>query len=635
MKDFNKRIMSLLLSGALVSSVGTMKASAVNNNYLSSNTYIEDTLLEENNMNGIYRVMVYGKPVYVYLNNSYQNKYLNKNDALFVGELNYETVYVYEKTIDNPKFINGVSPLREKTITIYALSGERYVSGWNRIEKSDILISEKIATTIELGEFLLKQPDLTSYLYSMVGFANIDLNSDGKYDEIIYLGNNKLNNVMSKTDAIKWAVNIYDDYYFFKKTIYNVDNKKTKMTFYAIGEENIQNGWSRISKSDVPDDALVATNVDLYNALINIAYNNNISIKTINTLLQKSVLDNEINKSYNFKGMYKVFVDEQLIYAYLNNSLYNEYLNKNDALFIGELNYENVYIYEKTIDNPNYINGVSPLNEKTITIYALSGENYVSGWKRVNKENISLNDKVATTIELGEFLLKQSDLKTYLYSMVGFANIDLNNDGKCDELVYLGNNKINRILTKNDAIKWAMSVYDYYYLFMKTIDDPNNSKNKINIYAISDRSYVSEWNRVYKKDIPEDAFIATNTEFYEALLNINKIMKLNLEYSESYDKKPEDKHENSLDNITYAYAEKNIALNYGYRYYKDFCILSKIIKNETIYTLSTEIIISRDGWNIVGNNDIPENANVFLSMQDALNYEYLINNNYIKSLKRN
>ena len=354
--------------------------------------------------------------------------------------------------------------------------------------------------------------------------------------------------------------------------------------------------------------------------------------------LEKTAEDTvkEETNAYSLNGMYTTMVNKKPVYVYLNNDRQNEYLEKNDALYLGELMYDNVYVYSKTVTNPNYIKGFSPLSEKDVTVYALSGEYWVSGWTRVDKKSLGNTDKVATTIELGEFLLKGVDLSIYENNMIGFANIDINGDSKVEEVVYLGNNKVNKLMTKNDAIKWAISVYDNYYLFKKTIDNPDYVKTtdpkKITIYAVSSDSYVSGWTRISKSDIKSTDIVATNPEFYDALVNINKNVstKVDVVINDNGETK-EVEHDTYYDRRL-----KDKAFDYANKNYDKYYLMVKVItnaegKNEILYAFSQ----TRDvkGWYTTINDTVRDNDYIFVSIKSAENYEYVVSNNYSRKLK--
>lgn len=339
------------------------------------------------------------------------------------------------------------------------------------------------------------------------------------------------------------------------------------------------------------------------------------------------------NKIYYMNGVYTVMINNRPIYVYLGNEVENAYLLKTDALYKGELNYENVYVFSKTVKNPNYIKGVTPRN---ITIYALSGKSRVSGWTKINKDNIRYNEKIATSIELGEFLLKDVDLSYYNYNMLGYAYVDINKDGYANELMYIGNNKINKLMTKEDAIRFAINNYENYYIQSKVIDNPNYIKGKnnktIKIYAISDKSYVNGWSRIKKSNVPSDAFIASNVEYAEALNHINKN-----EFSEEYTYTPSTPIIPEKPVYTYNYMKKDAALAYAYANYSEFCILTKTVEkpntNEVYVLYAFSFTPYVDGWEIIGNKDIHPNSCIFLTMQDAYNFEAELNCGYSRVLK--
>lgn len=329
---------------------------------------------------------------------------------------------------------------------------------------------------------------------------------------------------------------------------------------------------------------------------------------------------------YHMNGIYTTMVNGKPMYVYLNNAYRNEYLTKSEAISVGEENYEDLYLFSKTKLNPKYINGVTPNSEKYITIYALSGKEKVNGWNRVNPENISKDEMVATTIDLGEFLLKGVDLSAYQYNKLGYAYVDFNKDGISNQLMYIGNNKYNTMMLKPDAINYASKNYKNYYILRKKVINPENKKG-FYVYALSDKSKVDGWTKINKKDLPKDAVVASNTDYMNVLVDM-----LFKPYCEE---------------VIYNYIDptfacnfmlKDEALNYAYNNYKSFCILTKKIVNPNnvneiidIYAFSTIPFV--EGWSIIGNDNVPSNAVIFLTMTDAYVYESDLNNNFSRTLK--
>lgn len=364
-------------------------------------------------------------------------------------------------------------------------------------------------------------------------------------------------------------------------------------------------------------------------------------IEQANYLSDTTVLE----KEYDMNGVYNVMVGMKPVYVYLGNDVQNEYLPKMEALYIGENNYEKSYIYSKTVDNPNYIPGVSSIGEKKITIYALSGKTSVSGWTRINRDRLSNGDMIATSIELGEFLLKGFDLSSYRYNMLGFANVDINKDGVSNEIMYLGNNKINTLMTKEEAIIFGLYNYKNYYIQSKTVPNPDyisgvNSRN-IKVYAVSDKSYVPGWIRISKSKLPSDAVVASNVEYMNALVHIKS--NVAREIVSNIPDLPINPVLPGLDEgFTCSYLSKDAALEFAHSnptLYSDFCIRFKVIYNprtktdEMLFTFDTNTSpYDNNGWAIIGNDYIPSNANIFLTMNDACNYEFMVKNNIFRTL---
>jgi len=338
-------------------------------------------------------------------------------------------------------------------------------------------------------------------------------------------------------------------------------------------------------------------------------------------------------KTYYMNGVYTCFVDGNPVYVYLGNNADNRILPKYDALYASELVNEKTYVFTKTVDNPNYVKGVSPLSEKKITVYAISGKSYVSGWTKVDKDTLGYNDMIATTIELGEFLLKGKDLSSYYFDLRGFGYADFDKDGNYTDLVYLGNDKTNVMFNgKEEAIRYAVEHYEIYYFVKKEVKDPNygvgTNKKKTTVYALSDKSYVEGWTRVNKKDIPTNALIGSTPVYAEAMAKLGYETKK----EETIDL-PSLMPTPEPDRPIYVYNRmaKGDALNYAYNCYPTFCILTKTINGEVVYAFSYSPEV--EGWSIIANDDIPTNAYIFLSIEDANCYEYQVNYDISRTLK--
>lgn len=343
---------------------------------------------------------------------------------------------------------------------------------------------------------------------------------------------------------------------------------------------------------------------------------------------------------YSMTGMYTEMLDKLPVYVYLANGVDNEYLEKNEALYVAEMNYDNTYIFKKTAVT-YYYDSRNRRQEEKVTVYAISDKKTVSnysGWTRVDKSDVRRTELVATSIELGEFLLKDIDLSSYYYNADGFALVDLNKDGKNTELMYLGNDKENKVYKKAEAIKYAVENYDTYYILRKRIPIKGSYRSNY-VYAISEKSYVEGWSKVSKRDIKEDEVIATNIEYMEALVNIydgditvikdnsNKITDDNNSNNEN-----NNNGNNNNTNENYSYMLKNEALAFAYQNYADFCILSREFKGSTIYAFSSSLDVQ--DWDIVGNDEINENSNIFLTINDANKYIYAVTYSNAKKLTR-
>ncbi len=349
----------------------------------------------------------------------------------------------------------------------------------------------------------------------------------------------------------------------------------------------------------------------------------------------------------NMDGLYTSVVDGVPVYAYLGNDKRNEYLLRDEAYNLaGEL-YGVYYVFAKKVDNPNYVQGVSPEDTKTITVFAISTQDNVEGWTRVPRDYVNASQSVATSIELGEFMLKGVDLSSYTTNMLGFGYIDVNKDGFGD-IVYIGNNKANYMLTKEDAILFANKNYEKYYFQVKSVPNPDyvegiNSKD-VSVYAISDAEVVDGYTKVSASEVPDYVNVASNTEYMDANVYIDAKAK---EASKTEDKTDTNVNGNTNPNTNNNVAgisvnpitmKKDKALEYAYSHYPEFCIMTKVINNpakedgiEVLYAFS--FVVRVDGWSIIGNDFIPSNASIFLTLEDAYAHIYDVENNYGKTLK--
>lgn len=338
----------------------------------------------------------------------------------------------------------------------------------------------------------------------------------------------------------------------------------------------------------------------------------------------------------HMKGIYNVIVNNVPVYVYLGNNVDNEYLLKNDALELAKKNYNTnqVYFYSKVIESPNYVEGVTPEDERYNFVYAISDKQSVEGWTMVEDTNIiTEGELVASTIELGEFLLKEVDLSRYVWDFNGFGCVDLNHDGERKELVYVGNDGKNFITDKITAIATVNASNGKTKIYEKKVQNGS-------IMALSDVNPGNGWVEVTNvNSIPNDKEIGTSTRYMEIVSYVASTTvtteqlyfpKLNQDVNvvTSTDNQVEVQN-----NITAL--KKDAALSWAYSAYagKVFCILQKeyVDKNTglatTIYAISETIV---DGYDYAFDDKIPTDAMIYLSVNDAENYIVL----YGKSVTR-
>lgn len=386
MEKLNKRIMSGLLAGTLT--FGTMPALQSVANAKDDDVIIitEENaanmdLVEVCHMKGIYNVIVNNVPVYVYLNNKVDNQYLLKNDAVELAKQEYNTnkVYFYSKVVKSPNYVEGFSPAEEEFNFVYALSDKSSVKGWTRVQNTSVITDgELVASSIGLGEFLLKEVDLSRFFrptedpfYSNAGFGYADINHDGVLSEIIYVGNDESNMLLDKFNATirvnesKGKVKVYKAW-------------MNDRTVFALSSKNPGNGWKLSGLNEVNDNILIGTSPEFMEALYHVA-----STTVTTEQLYFPKIDNGINQ----------VIDEPV----LSNSNVNM-LSKNDAINWASNTYTSSNV-QFCILQREYVDKNTGLATK---VYAISTQLYVDGYDFAFDDLIPNNAMICLSVQDAE-----------------------------------------------------------------------------------------------------------------------------------------------------------------------------------------------------------------------------------------
>jgi len=325
----------------------------------------------------------------------------------------------------------------------------------------------------------------------------------------------------------------------------------------------------------------------------------------------------------HMKGIYNVIVNNVPVYVYLNNKLDNDFLLKNDAIELAKKNYNvgKVYFHSKVVESPYYVKGVTPENERYNFVYALSDKSSVSGWTRVYDTSVINDDSlVSSTIELGEFILKEEDLSRYTWDMSGFGFVDVNHDNVRNELVYLGNGSYNDILDKNSAVAMINSSKGSLSVYEKTVKAGT-------MRTLSSVNLGSGWKKVSINNVPSTSQIGTNPEFMEAMYDI---LTTTVSTEQLYFPKVDNGINQVIDSVlpnSINMLTKDEAINWAISVYPtpgQFCILKREYINRntglpsTVYAISTQMNV--EGYDFAYNDAIASNAMICLSIQDAENY---------------
>ena len=331
----------------------------------------------------------------------------------------------------------------------------------------------------------------------------------------------------------------------------------------------------------------------------------------------------DVVEFHKLKGVYTMLVDNKPLYVYLNNNYKNDFLPKSDALAIARENYNtnNVYFQSKVIQSPYYVEGETPEEERYNSVFAISKEEKVEGWTNVKDANIPADCLVATTLEMGDFMLSEANLTKYKENMNGFALMDIKNDGVTD-VVFLGNNEYNGLINKKEAAA-LMSADKNIKLYGKQVIEKDKVKT---IYALNNTNPGNGWTQKSLSEINTDTnVIGSNTLYMDALFFITYTNFKEIETEKIYIPKSVD---NTLENNTNKSMDclpKAEAISYADNKFigLQYCILQRTIslqngEQQTIYAISLEGEV--DGWTFAFDDKIPENANIFLTLTDACNY---------------
>ncbi len=338
----------------------------------------------------------------------------------------------------------------------------------------------------------------------------------------------------------------------------------------------------------------------------------------------------------HMKGIYNVVANNVPVYVYLNNKVDNEYLLKNDAVELAKKNYNTnkVYFYSKVVESPNYVKGETPENERYNFVYAMSDKTSVKGWTRVQDTRVITDGElVASSIELGEFLLKEVDLSRYTWDFTGFGYADVNHDGVMTEVVYVGNNEANGLLDKASATISVNQSNGKVKVYEKVLSDRT-------MFALSSKNPGNGWKQSNLNKINNNVQIGTSPEYMDALYHVvsTTVTTENLYFP---------KLDNGINQIVEPVLPNNInmlikneAISWASNTYMipgQFCILQKeyIDKNTglatKVYAISTQINV--DGYDFAFDDFIPNDAMICLSIQDAENYVALYGKSATKALK--
>lgn len=343
----------------------------------------------------------------VYLNNDVTNEISFKNNAFSIGNENYKyNFYVYKKVVNNPYYVPGVSDFCDKTITMYALSDSKSVSGWTKISQSKVSSNDMVCTSVELAEFLYKNmvneaiyntgveakdfefPSLCNKekdckeLKVPNGFFAYCDNEENHEIEFVYMNNKVVNEFTTKKNAFTIGNdNFKKGYYVYKKDVDNPNYipgvtriSDKKITLYALSDSKSVSGWSRIKKYELIDSDMVCTSIELGNYFFNVI-TERLNEQLINPVLPGCDCRDKCD----------------------NGTIYF----KEDALNFGYKFYPNGFcIMSRVIPNPNYVPNTNGL--QMIRIYALSTSVSVDGWEITADNAVWEQQIIFTSIESAE-----------------------------------------------------------------------------------------------------------------------------------------------------------------------------------------------------------------------------------------
>lgn len=380
MESLNKKITSLVLAGALTMGTGAVlsnEAKAKDDDVIviTEQNAANMDLVEICHMKGIYNVIVDNVPVYVCLNNNVDNEYLLKNDAVELAKKNYNTnkVYFYSKVVESPNYVKGYTSEDERYNFVYAISDKTSVKGWTRVRDTRVITDgELVASSIELGEFLLKEVDLSRYTWDFTGFGYADVNHDNIMSEVIYVGNSEGNMLLDKYSA---SININQS----NGKIKVYEKKLNDRTMFALSSVNPGNGWKKSSLDKINNNDQIGSSPEYMDALYHIA-----STTVTTEKLYFPKVDNGIN---------------QILEPVLPNDNINiNMLSKNDAITWASTTYTPSNV-QFCILQKEYVDRNTGLAKK---IYAISTQMDVEGYDFAFDDLIPNNELICLSVQDAE-----------------------------------------------------------------------------------------------------------------------------------------------------------------------------------------------------------------------------------------
>ncbi len=306
----------------------------------------------------------------------------------------------------------------------------------------------------------------------------------------IYLGNVVPNKYLKKNDAISLMSQYYEKLYVHRRIetrAVRINGRESyeSVDVYAISPNYFEKDWGwSIDTSDIKENTMVATSIELGNILID---------EKLNRQNKFKLIDYDLNNDGEYEKVAIVSKAED----------YRE-LPLNEALNYAKSKWQPYFLLRRIVLLPN---------GKRVYKYAVSNRGFLNvenGWLMVNEDSVPSDTIVATDTYVYDAMYDMVDTLPTL-KVIGENLHDIDPDD------YYYSYK-----SKNKALKYAYKNFKSFCIVTKEVLFEGNY---VDVYAFTQdvNSYNKDgWKLAYNDEIPSNAYIFLDTEYAENYLILAK-----------------------------------------------------------------------------------------------------------------